>query len=640
LQAADISAVKGSRSTGREPFAYARLRPWAWYTLILILASICVFGGVAADPGGQVSAGNDDSSLFIWWLGHGAEVLAGFLGFGDGSVAAGEGFLFTDAMNALGGGVNGAWNTSLTGIAIVLAPLTWVAGPIIAYNVLILAIPVLNSLATAVLFTRFLRRGPAFAAAAGVGFSSYTIAQLSGHPNLAFAIAPPLVAALVLTLLAGPRPGPGQDAGAHPTDAAGVERSGDTRVLGRRTWLLGLGLGAVLGFQFYVSTEVLAGTFIAFLCLMLGLVLCGRSLLTRIGWLRLGAGGLLGAGIALICALPLLLTMAGPNAPSGAIRPHGVWNTDLLDPVVPASPTLIGAGESPLPRVMDIDGAEIGAYVGIPALLAAAIIVLAFARRSTAVRVAAVTGLLVFVLSLGSPVLLGGSVLVPTGPFAVIEAIPVLNNVLPMRLVLHSTIALFAILGWGLQWALTARRRPRGIAMLGLLAVAAVVVLPGVQPAREVYVPEFYRSSIAEVIPAGSVVKTLPRPLAWAEPHADEAMVWQSVADFRYRETGGYFIGSSPDSPVTYAAPEDGLDTALRPTIFAGAPMPAADDPAVAAGIASLRDAGVDFVVIAPEAPLATGGPGELEALLTAHLGQPVFADEGVVVFRVSGSSS
>ncbi len=215
--------MKGSRSTGREPFAYARLRPWAWYTLILILASICVFGGVAADPGGQVSAGNDDSSLFIWWLGHGAEVLAGFLGFGDGSVAAGEGFLFTDAMNALGGGVNGAWNTSLTGIAIVLAPLTWVAGPIIAYNVLILAIPVLNSLATAVLFTRFLRRGPAFAAAAGVGFSSYTIARLSGHPNLAFAIAPPLVAKT------RPRPPRRTAAGTRP----GRGRPSDRRRRGR-----------------------------------------------------------------------------------------------------------------------------------------------------------------------------------------------------------------------------------------------------------------------------------------------------------------------------------------------------------------------------------------------------------------------
>lgn len=609
--------MKGSRSTDREPFAYARIRPWAWYALLLTLASVCVFGGVAADPGGQVYAGNDDSSLFIWWLGHGAEVLAGHLGFGGG-VAATEGFLYTEAMNALGGGVNGAWNTSLTGIAILLAPLTWVAGPVISYNVLILAIPVLNSLACAVLFTRFLRRVPAFTAAAGVGFSSYTVAQLSGHPNLAFAITPPLVVAIVLGLLAGPRTG---------------------RPRGRRFWLLSLALGLVLGFQFYVSTEVLAGTFIAFLAFMVALVLCGRRLLSRAGWLRLGAGGLLGAGIAILCALPLLVTMTGPNAPSGAIRPHGVWNTDLLDLVIPAGPTLLGSGESPLRRVMDIDSAEIGAYVGIPALLAALLIVLTLGRTARwriPVRVAAVTGTLVFLLSLGSPVLLGGSILLPTGPFALVEAIPVLNNVLPMRLVLHSTIALFAILGCGLQWALERRRSPRGIALLCLLAISAVVVLPGVQPTREVYVPEFYRSTVAEVIPEGSVVKTLPRPLAWAEPHADEAMVWQSVSGFRYRETGGYFIGSAPGSPVTYAAPEDGLDTALRGSVFDGAPLPSANDPAVVSGIESLRADGVDFIVIAPESPLATGGGSQLEGLLTEAVGPPVFSGDGVVVFGLA----
>ncbi|WP_137823996.1 hypothetical protein [Brevibacterium sp. 2SA] len=617
MQAADISAVKGSRPTGREPFAYARLRPWAWYALALTLGSITVFGGVAADPGGTVSAGNDDSSLFIWWLGHGAEVLAGLLGFGGGLAGTGDGFLYTEAMNALAGGVNGAWNTSLTGIAILLAPLTWVAGPIIAYNVLILSLPVLNSLACAILFRRFLGRGPAFAAAAGVGFSSYVIAQLSGHPNLAFAVTPPLVAALVLALLSGPRTG---------------------RPAGRRFWLPSIGLGVVLGFQFYVSTEVLAGTFLAFLCFLAALIVGGRSLLSRAGWLRLGTGGLVGAGIALLAALPLLMTMAGPNAPSGAIRPHGVWNTDLLDPIVPGLPTLFGTGESPLPRVMDLDGAEIGAYVGVPALVAAAIIVLTLGRRGrwvVPVRVAAVTGTLVFLLSLGSPVLFAGQPLLGAGPFALVEAIPVLNNILPMRLVLHSTIALWAVLGCGLQWALDRRSTRAGIGMLALLAVSAVVVMPGAQPTREVYVPDFYSGSIAEVIPEGSVVKTLPRPLAWAEPHADEAMVWQSVADFRYRETGGYFIGSSPSSPIIYSAPEDDLDAALRATIFNGAPVPAASDPAVTAGVEGLRADGVDFVVLAPEAPLTPGGTGELEGLLDAALGEPVFSGEGVVVYRV-----
>ena len=267
--------------------------------------------------------------------------------------------------------------------------------------------------------------------------------------------------------------------------------------------------------------------------------------------------------------------MAGPNSPQGAIRPHGVWNTDLLDPILPAAPAWLSSGVSPLPRIMDIDPAELGAYIGAPALVAAVLIVACFGRRSVhkvPVRIAGATGFLVFLLALGSPILLGGRVLFEIGPFGLIEAIPMLNNILPMRLVLHSTIALFAALGIGLQWALSHWKLRRARALLVLLVLAAVAVLPGPQTAHEVTVPSFYEDSIAEVVPAGSVVKTFPRPLAWAEPHADEAMVWQSVSGFRYRETGGYFIGSSPESPVTYSAPEDALDELLLAPSSTGNP--------------------------------------------------------------------
>ncbi|MCD1284961.1 hypothetical protein ACH82I_01345 [Brevibacterium sp. GP-SGM9] len=583
----------------------SRLRPWLWYALLLILLSITVFGEVAADPGGRVVAENDDSSLFIWWLGHAAHVLTG----------AEDGLLRTEAMNALGGGVNGAWNTSLAGIAILLAPITLLAGPIVSYNLLIISIPVLVSLATAVLFTRFLSRLPAFIAAGGVGFSSYVIAQLSGHPNLAFAIAPPLVAVAILELLSG------------------------NGIRDRRFWSVSLGLGALLGFQFYVSTEVLAGTFIAVLCLFLAIALLGRSLTSAAGWLRLLLGGTVASALALLFALPLLVTMTGPNAPSGAIRPHGVWNTDLLDPIIPAVPTLLGNGESPLPRIMDIDGAELGAYVGVPALLAAVIILFCLGRNSryaTTLAIASATGILVFALSLGSPVLLNGRELLPTGPFALVEAIPVLNNILPMRLVLHSTIALFAILGIGLEWALAHRRRRTGQGLLTLLLVSALCVIPGVQSSREVTVPEFYTQSLPEVIPAGSVVKTFPRPLAWAEPHADEAMVWQSVADFSYRETGGYFIGSSPDSAVTYAAPEDALDRLLHDNVFSGTPLPDPTGAAVSAAVDELAAEGVDFVVLAEDAPLLPGGQGAYADFLDVALGTPDFADEEVRVYRLA----
>ncbi|MGC3021113.1 hypothetical protein [Brevibacterium sp. FAM 24630] len=609
---APAAAAASARTVIRPPL-YRRLRPWLWYTLLLALVSLIVFGSVAADPGGSVVGSNDDSSLFIWWLGHGAQVLADALGFGSGGSG---GLLYTELMNALGGGVNGAWNTSLAGIALLLAPLTWVAGPIVSYNLLILCLPVINSLATAVLFRRFLGRLPAFIAAGGVGFSSYVIAQLGGHPNLAFAVTPPLTAWAILALL-----GPGGHHRGH-----------------RSVWTIGIVFGLLLGFQFYVSTEVLAGTFLAAVCFLVCLAAFGRRQFPARAWLRLGLGSLLAAAVALLCAIPLLLTMAGPNAPQGPIRPHGVWNTDLLDPILPAAPAWLSSGVSPLPRVMDIDPAELGAYVGAPALLAALIIVLASSRTTTRtlpVRIAAATGVLVFALSLGSPILLGGGVLTETGPFALVESVPVLNNILPMRLVLHSTIALFAILGVGLDWALSHLRQRRARLLTGLLALAAVCVVPGPQTVHEVTVPDFYEDSIAEVVPAGSVVKTFPRPLAWAVPHADEAMVWQSVSGFRYRETGGYFIGSSPDSPVTYSAPEDSLDALLHGSVFDGEPMP---DPAsrdVNSAIADLRASGVDFIVLARDSPVLPGSQEEYAAFLDTAVGDPVFTDEGVRVYRL-----
>src|SRR5699024_10831895 len=163
-----------------------------------------------------------------------------------------------------------------------------------------------------------------------------------------------------------------------------------------------------------------------------------------------------------------------PNAPEGTIRPHGVWNTDLLDPIVPAAPAWLSRGVSPLPRVMDIDPAELGAYVGLPALLAALVILIGLAARSRfrlPLRIAAATGLLVFALSLGSPILLNGRVLAEAGPFALVEAVPVLNNILPTRFVLHSTIAHFAVLRIGLQWFPTQLRHPPPHLLTGLRAV-------------------------------------------------------------------------------------------------------------------------------------------------------------------------
>lgn len=112
--------------------------------------------------------------------------------------------------------------------------------------------------------------------------------------------------------------------------------------------------------------------------------------------------------------------------------------------------------------------------------------------------------------------------------------------------------------------------------------------------------------------------------------------MWQAVSGFHYRETGAYFIGSSPESDVTYAAPEDALDEVLYDTVFAGAPFPDPDSAEVRAAVDELRSSGVDYVILAPDAPLLPGEPGDYEDFLNSSLGEPMFDDEGVLVYPLN----
>ncbi|MEV0983134.1 YfhO family protein [Brevibacterium sp. NPDC049920] len=545
------------------------MRAWLLYALVLVLASLTVFGEVIAHPGTRVFADNDDTSLFIWWLAHAADVVAGWFGQGSGE----RHLLYSTSMHHPAG-VNGGWNTTVLGLALPLVPVTWLAGPVVAYNLTIIAAPVASALAAAALVHRFVPRLPAFVGGFAYGFSTYLVSQASGHLNLAFAVLPPLVALGIVELLrTGPR---------------------------RRPVVTGVWLGCAIGWQFYVSTELLAGTFLAAVCLLLAVLVCAPRILARAG-LQLLGGGLLAAGIAVLIGTPLLLAMFTlPGAPGQTIRPHGVWNNDLLDPLVPGAYTLLGGGPTPIPRQLGLDPSEIGGYTGIVWLVCAALTVLALHRSTrygTLVRVTALAGLLVWLLSMGAPWYVWGRPVWEHTPFRLVELLPVLGNVLPMRLAVHSTLALSVLLALGL-WRCLRSPRP-ALRRLGPIAAALslLLVAPGAVTARPIIIPDFYTGAYAEVIPAGSVVKTLPRPVAMATPHADEAMVWQALTGMHYRETGGYFIGSTPESSIIFSAPADPLDAVLDE--HRGSPLPDGARPRGREAVDALRARGVDFVVIA-----------------------------------------
>lgn len=588
------------------------VRDWGLYALFLLAWSCVIYWQLLTDLGGSVFAHNDDPSLFIWWFAHATDVVASWFGQGSGETN----LLFTQLMNHPTG-VNGAWNTSVVGIALPMVPITWLFGPIVAYNIAIMLAAPASALAAALLIRQFTTRPPAFLGGFAYGFSTYVVAQSAGHLNLAVAVTPPLVAYGLIRL-----------ARCHSL---------------RRALVIGLCLGVLLGWQLYVSSELAAGLSIAGIVfsLIAAIVLARRSEAAqrRAGLTRLLTGGSAAAATALLIGLPLIFTMlTAPGAPQQTIRPHGVWNNDLLEVVFPSQFTLLGGPDAdPLPRVQAIDPAEIGAYLGffwLAFAIITTVVLWRHRRLGPLVRITALTGLVMWTLSLGSPWFFAGREVLAVGPYRLIEALPVLGNVLPMRLAIYPTLAAAVLLAVGLHQVLRTREKQSRLLALTQVTAAVIVIAVSTGPvsARQVPIPEFYASAYAEHLPAGSVVKTMPRPIALAAPDADVALVWQAVTGMHYRETGGYFIGSTDTSPIVFGAQRDALDERLR--------QPIPTDPEVRARAATdtvtaLRDQGIDFIVIGQDVAYLPAAADQIAAFVAEGAGSPVQNIDGVFLIDV-----
>lgn len=531
-------------------------REWLLFLAACVLLSVLTYGRLVGDMGHQVFASNDDSSLFIFWFAHAADVMLSWIGLGSGE----RNLLYSSSMN-YPSGVNGGWNTSVMGLAVPLIPVTLLWGPVVAYNVAIMCAPVASALAAAWAAAQFVSRRPAFVAGIAYGFSTYVIAQSAGHLNLAFAVLPPLVVGFVERLVTG--------------------RGG--------TWVNAVLLGCAVGWQFYLSNELLAHTFLMTVVLLVATV-SFRWTEVREGLRRIAVGGAGAVGVAVVCGLPLLITMfALPGKPEGPIRPHGIWNNDLLDPVTPGMFTLISSGRE-IQRVIGIDDAEIGGYLGWPWLLTVAVIVLVLGihhAMSARVRAFAVVAVVMFILSMGSPMFVNGTVAVNTGPFRLVESTPVLENVLPMRMSVH--VALMFALLLGIAWHTV---RPR---LTPLLTVATVLIAltttSGTVEARNIAYPSFYDDAVREHIPRGATVKMMPRPVASATAHSNESLVGQAVSGMWFKQVDGYFIGSREDAPVAYQSETTQLDEIMN-----GDAMP--DTHEVREALEDLRGRGVEYVTV------------------------------------------
>lgn len=403
--------------------------------------------------------------------------------------------------------------------SVLLYPLTAAFGPIVSYNALVVLSPALAATSAFALCLRVCgRTAPALVGGYAFGFGSYELSQSLGHPNLMLVALLPVIALLA------------------------IER---TRMSRRRYVVL---LAAALAAQLLTSTEVLASA-----------VLFGVFALALARRLRAAAldTALAGALAAVLCS-PYLLYSVVRAVPHGPVDAGNRLAADLLSFVVPDPITLLGG------RAFDTSSiasnvAESGAYIGIPLLLAL-LLYLSRARGVAARVIAGVAGASA-VAALGSHLLVGGRRTIPL-PWDALSRLPVLENLVPGRLIVYAWLAVALALA---LW-LTQTAGPAHAARWGLVLVGLVLLVPdgnlwnaGLrQPAL------FSTAAYRRILAPGEVVLVLPFGAG------SNNMLWQAQTSMYFRMPEGYLSGVPPAEFVR-AEP-------LAPTLLAGGapPTPAA----------------------------------------------------------------
>ncbi len=324
-------------------------------------------------------------------------------------------------------GVNLLDNTAMTLLGVIAAPVTVLFGPVAAYNLVLRAGFTLSALAMFVVIRRLVRWWPA-ALAAGLlyGFSPFMVGQGRSHEFLVFAPIPPLVLGVLAEVLARAR---------WPA------------------WRAGLVLGVLFGAQFLIASETFL-MMVLFAAAGVALALCYRAARARIGHLVRVVAWAAGA-CAVIIAYPVYFFFAGAQHVVGSPHPprqlHG-WHGDLLGAFLPTSlmrfapPGLLHIGA----QLVHGNLQENGTYLGLPLVLITAGLGIAFRRRPVT-AVASALAVLSYALSLGDRVFIAGHATAIPGPFALLDRMPVFQDIEPVRFSLFTALFVAVVLGTGLD---------------------------------------------------------------------------------------------------------------------------------------------------------------------------------------------
>jgi hypothetical protein len=475
-------------------------QPWRGWPAIALLATyvalaVVVFLPLWADPTRAVVEANRGDSMLDAWL----------LAWTPWAISHGHDPWLTLHLNS-GIGINLGWNTLVPVLGLLLAPVTVLAGPVVAVTTGMTLGLALSAWALAMVLGRLpigprIGRLPAAVGGLIFGFSPSIVSHSTGHLNFTFLALVPVILWLALRL--------GVGVGSWRRD--------------------GTLLGLACGLQLLVNEEVLLLTVL--MGLVMGVFLARRHRdVVRERWRPV----LWGSGVAVVVATALgswqLLTQfRGPLPIKYQIYNPDLFSADLAGLTRPTPYVLFGGKDEQATQLANV-ASESSGYLGWPMILlcVGALILV----RDRLMRIALAAALICTVLSFGSALRVDGEVTRVRLPWGLVQPYPLIENVLPTRWPIMTALWL------GVAAAAALQALPRRRWGMLLLAVALVPWLPVPHTKHHVEVPSWFADGAPGVRP-GSGVLVLPYP----SPARIEPMVWQAEARFRFTMPGGYFIG-------------------------------------------------------------------------------------------------
>lgn len=409
-------------------------------------------------------------------------------------------------------GFNLTWDTSAPSLALLAWPLTAIWGSVVSFNVLTLLAPVLAAFAAFVLCREITGKfWPALIGGWLVGFSSYELGQMLGHLSLDFIAGIPFLLWLTVLRYKG-------KIGFRPYVALA---------------------GATLVFQLGVSSEIFATvTFFAVPAFLLSYILCAAN---RPRLFNIGRDLVLSYLVCVVLASPFLyFFILGRGTAPALLQPQGVYVADLLNYVIPTPVTEIGGTWATfITRHFTGNYSEDGAFLGV-FLLAMIGLSVSMLRKNPWVQVLLGMLSVLVICSFGPSLHLMGRPAMNM-PWLVIQKLPLIGNVLPVRLTLY--IFLVASLLVALWLASLAGGKAvggyvlAGLAVLSLLPNVHKVTDPWLTP---LHIPEFFRTTAYK-----AVLKPNANVVILPYGYLGDSMLWQDLSDMRFRMAGGY-LGFTP----------------------------------------------------------------------------------------------